>query len=294
MNKIQIKSKARASLTVEAALVLPLFIYFFIALIYFIQIFTLQEHIQEAITKTGLSMAKTAYVYADFIDAEEARGCDDSSWEGVLDTGIGELALTALDGTAIKWLLTDELDTDLINCSCIQEGFLGISFYYSDILDESDNIDIIARYRIRLPVYFFGLCDMRMLQRVKLRGWTGITLTPRYTTVEDQDETGEQRVYITENGSVYHHSGSCSHIELSVREVYGKPTGYRNASGGKYYPCESCCPDNSPESAVYYITDYGTRFHINRSCGKIKRSVKQVPLSEAAGRRPCKRCSGNQ
>lgn len=294
MKKIREKSSKGASITVEAALVLPIFIYFFIALIYFLQIFIIQEYIQSAITKTGLSLANTTYVYDDFADAAEALACDDSTWEGVLDAGIGDLASAALNGTAIKLLLADKLDTGLINRSCIQDGFSGISFYYSDILDDADNIDIVARYRIKLPVCFFGLGDMRMIQRVRLRGWTGIDIPPRYTTVEeDRDGEGEQMVYIAETGTVYHLNASCSHIKLKVKPVFGKPDGYRNENNGKYYPCSFCCRDDNSDSITYYITDYGDRYHTDRSCSGIKRTVKSIPLSEAAGRKPCLRCGKN-
>jgi hypothetical protein len=73
-NKIEGRNKA--SMTVEASLVLPLFILFMIAFVYFIQIITVQEQIQESITKTGMSLAKLAYVYDDFLDAEEAKNID--------------------------------------------------------------------------------------------------------------------------------------------------------------------------------------------------------------------------
>lgn len=293
MKQFRKTGRAGASITVEAALVLPLFIYFFIALIYFLQIFIVQEHIQSAITKTGLSLAKTAYVYDDFADAAEAMVCDHSLWEEALDTGIGEMAYAALEGTAVRELVKNKLDTGLIDRSCILDGFSGISFYYSNILDESDNIDIIARYRIRLPICFFGLGDMRMIQRVKLRGWTGIQIPPGYIVVEEnQDGAEEKMVYIAETGLVYHLNASCSHIKLSVKQVLGKPEGYRNESGGKYYPCDSCCRDGYSDDMIYYITDYGSHYHRDRDCSGIKRTVKQVPLSEAVGRKPCSRCGG--
>lgn len=285
------KQKVRASLTLETALVLPLFIYSFVALLYFIQIFILQEHIQETMTKTGLSMAKTAYVYADFMDMGEVESFDNSLFGEELDVTVGSLADSILSGTAVKLLMAEELDTDRINHSCIEGGFSGISFYYSKILAATDYIDLVARYRVKFAIPFFGLEDMRMIQRVRLRGWTGFQVPARYSmSEEDSDVTF---VYITDTGTVYHMSETCSHIKLSVREVSGIPNALRNENGGKYYACEACCGGESGNTAIYYITSYGDRYHSNRNCPKIKRMVRKVPLSEVSDRTPCKRC-GNR
>ena len=169
----RIKGGNKASLTVEAAFVLPLFIFFMIAFLYFIQLMNVQEHIQESITKTGLSLARLAYVYDDFLDAEEAKNADVTLFGEEYDINLKELSGIVLGETVVKTLVMKELDTDEINHSCIKGGFREISFYYSSILEEEDCIDIVARYYVRIPVWFFGLEDMRLIQRVRVRGWTG-------------------------------------------------------------------------------------------------------------------------
>jgi hypothetical protein len=280
----------RASLTVEAALVLPLFLFVMIAFIYFIQIMTVQEHIQESITGTGLSLAKLAYVYDDFLDAEEAENYDFSVFGEEYDIDLKELSGIVLGEAVIKTLVKKELDTDQINHSCIKGGFRDISFYYSRILEDEDCIDIVARYYVSIPVWFFGLEDMRMIQRVRVRGWTGHQVPARYTIVKEEPGTEEATVYITETGTVYHLNKNCSHLKLSIEEVTGIPDARRNRSGGKYYPCETCCDGERSETGIYYITDYGDRYHTSRECPGLKRTIREVPLSEVSGRTPCKRC----
>ena len=61
----------------------------------------------------------------------------------------------------------------------------------------------------------------------------------------------------------------------------------RNASGGKYSPCEKCGGDGS---VIVYVTNEGDRYHNTIECSGLKRSVRCVPLSEAGGRSPCSRC----
>lgn len=286
-------SRIKASLTLEAALVLPLFIYFFIALLYFIRIFTVQEYIQEALTKKGLSIAKTAYIYSDFLDIEEAESFDGSLFQEELDVAVDGIADAVFNPAAVKLLLAGELDTDIINHSCIKDGFQGISFYYSEILGDSDCIDLVARFHTELPIPFFGLSEMWMIQRVRLRAWTGHKVPAAYTMSENGDDD-EAFVYITETGTVYHRNENCSHIKLTVKEAAGIPSYLRNESGGKYYPCESCCGHGASEqpsgTETYYITSFGDRYHASRSCPGIKRTVKKVPMSEVSGMNPCKRC----
>jgi hypothetical protein len=278
-----------ASLTVEAALVLPLFLFVILAFLYFIQIFTLQEFIQSTITKMGLNMAKTAYIFEDFAGVEDALNFDETIFGTEIEIGLGDFAKSLVDQTVLEVYARKYLDIDRINHSCIREGFDGISFYSSEILQEEGMIDIVVRYHVALPIKFITFGDMRMIQRVRLRAWTGYEVAATYTLEEEVEEKGEI-VYITATGRVYHKSSSCSHINLSVVAIQGLPTTQRNDSGGKYYPCEKCCKGQQNSFATFYITKDGTRYHSSRICSKITRTVKEVPISQVGNRPACKRC----
>lgn len=281
--------KINASLTVEASLALPLFLFFFISLLYFIQIITLQEVLQEAITESGLSMAKAAYLYSDFQDVEDAKAADNSMLEEGIQIGLEELTGAIINNVVLKYTVASRLNIDIMDNSLFAGGFDGIRFDGSKVLEDNNDIDIIIRYRVRIPLRIFGLQEMDMIQRVKVRGWNGHQLPPLYTIVEEKDKE-DIIVYITETGSVYHLKRTCSHLNISINTVAGKPTWQRNNNGGKYYPCEACCKGNELGFETYYITPYGDRYHTNRGCSKIKRTVKEVPLSEVSDRVACKRC----
>lgn len=276
-----------ASLTIEAALVTPLFLYFIIAFLYFIQIFILQEQIQSAITRIGLNLAKTAYVYEDFQGATESLNIDVSVFGSEFELGLGDLAASCLDSTVLKLCAKKYLDTDRINHSCIVQGFQGLSFINSKILREDKFIDIVVQYRVKLPLKLFSMEEMQMLQRIRLRGWTGYEVAATYS---EEEEAAEDIVYVTETGTVYHKSSTCSHIKLSVRAVSGVPNNLRNNSGAKYYPCDICCKGKADNTGAFYITSDGTRYHTVRDCPGIKRNVKTIKQSEVGSRTPCKRC----
>lgn len=284
------KYNRKASLTVEASLVMPLFLYFMLAFLYFIQIFTVQEKIQAAITQMGLNLAKTAYIYDDFLGIEEAQSFDQTIFGTEYESGLQAIASAALNGSLLKLYVMNYLEVDQINQSCIKDGFEGVSFYSSKVMDREDCIDIIVRYQVKIPINLFGLEDMFMIQRVRLRGWTGNQIPAVYSMVEEGQAADDTMVYITETGSVYHVNRECSHIKLSVTSVLGIPEERRNDNGARYYPCEACCTESGNPTAIYYITSDGTRYHSKKDCSKIKRTVREVPLSKVLDRTPCKRC----
>ena len=285
-NKVRMHYK-RASLTVEAALVMPLFLCFMVTFLYFIQIITIQEYIQSAMTRVGLNLAKTAYVYDDFPDVTQALQFDATILGTELENELQDLAAAYLDSTVLKQYAAIYLNTDRVNHSFILNGFRGMNFDHSSILREDGCIDIIVRYQVRFPLRLFSLEDMNMIQRVRVRGWTGYEVEPLYSM---EEQNSKEMVYITNTGTVYHKSATCSHIKLSVRAVSGIPKELRNDNGAKYYPCETCCKGVQDPLGTFYITSDGNRYHNKRDCSGIKRSVKEIPLSEVGSRTLCKRC----
>ena len=121
---------------------------------------------------------------------------------------------------------------------------------------------------------------------VKVHAWTGAS----WEETSDPNESPEKMVYVTASGTVYHKSLDCSHLKLSVSRISGSEvSSKRNDSGEKYYACESCSKGQKPGSYVY-ITKSGNRFHNDRTCSGLKRTVRLVKESKAANLSVCKRC----
>lgn len=286
--------KIHASLTVEAALVLPVFIYAAIAFIYFLQIVLLQEKLQEAITQTGYFSAKYAYVYEYLLhyeDTQEFADEDGSSMAADMDV----ITARMIDSAFYKTKLRDYLDTEEINRSCIKNGFTGIHTYLSSYMTEDEAIDVVVNYEIKLPLLFIRLNDIQMVQRVRMRGWSGHRVEAKGSSedgsAEEEADKDERTVYITENGTVYHLNRDCSHLRLSVHMVqFSLIEGLRNESGGRYKKCSLCGKSGLSDQENVYITDSGDRYHCDLGCSGLKRTVIEIPLSQAAGRRPCQRC----
>ena len=140
--------------------------------------------------------------------------------------------------------------------------------------------------RMELPYAAIGFNSGLTAQKAVVRAWIGYT-------GEDISGISETFVYVTPDGSVYHKSAGCTYLRLSIRSVPGERLdGERNQSGSKYDPGEICVKNAAPARTVY-VTNYGDRYHNNRSCSGLKRTVMMVPLSRVGGRGACSKCGGN-
>ena len=284
--------KVRGSLTVEAALVLPVFIYAIIAFIYFIQLIGLQECLQNAITETSYFAAKHAYVYEYLInyESEAEANEEDESEDSSIETSIETIIARSIDSAFYKIKVQDYLDVEKINNSCIEHGFSGIHTYLSSFMEEEDAVDIVLIYKIKIPLLFIDLKHIQIVQRVRLRGWSGHKVAAKNSVIETPEN--KDTVFITESGTVYHLTRECTHLALSIKEAqFNQVEDLRNASGGKYKKC-NLCGDNevSLEGKSVYITKTGDRYHLILSCSGLKRTIIAISLSEVGDKSLCKRC----
>lgn len=253
-------TKLCASVTVEASLVLPIVLLALALFISVIQLTIFTMRMQYALYTT----AKTYSAYA--YDIQKVP-------EALTDTGAWELVVT-------------ELGTDAIENMGIKGGSLGIIMTASQILEEDDEVDLVANYYVSLPFDIFDLKPIHIVQRAKIRGFVG------YDVLSDADKNSddEQIVYVTKTGTVYHLSRDCTYISPVVFTVkYGEVNDKRNSSGAKYYECELCEYEKRQDNNVY-ITEYGTAYHNDMNCTAIKKGVTAIKISEVGTKTPCKKC----
>ncbi len=256
------KRAVKASLTVEAAAVLPFFVCFIVFILYFFRILQVQAGVAQALQYAGRKAAAECSV-------EKDTEKEDSS-----TSGLGDL---------LKADIYFQKQLKKQNCPVqyIRGGTAGISFLQSDL--SGDYIELKAVYQMKLPVNLLGNIQYRIVQEAKCRKWTG------YQPGQDTD-ADDTWLYYTEYGTVYHASRSCTHLDLSIQGVTYEQAGQnRNSSGGKYHPCEKCGSSSSNRGMVY-ITNYGDRYHSSLTCSGLKRSIYMIRRSEAADKRMCKKC----
>ena len=263
---------AAGSLTVETALVLPMFMFAMISVIFLAEAIRFSANMTAALSETATEYAKFAYAY------EKCAG------------GMPQLA-EKLGGkvfaaTAAKAQVMHMLGSDYIASSPVESGESGISFIHSSVMGEDEMIDLVAVYRIDTPYDLLNISNPVTADRARVRAFTGYDNSKN----SKKDKKAEETVFITRTGSVYHRSIGCKHLNFTIRtadmETLNKE---RNNGGAKYYPCEHCA--RKAAHGLVYITDDGTRYHTSLDCSDLTRDIKEVPISQAGGRGPCKDCS---
>jgi uncharacterized CHY-type Zn-finger protein len=162
----------------------------------------------------------------------------------------------------------------------IKHGVLGINLLNSKF--DGEEIVLRAEYTVVLPISFFGLDGFEISSEYSFRKWIG----------DKQEEiTDGSMVYVTTYGEVYHTDLSCRSLQLSIkRTTIDKISSLRGENGQKYYECNGCDWNESNKERVYY-TDYGTLYHKDITCSKIKRTIQKIEFEEIGNRRLCSYCS---
>lgn len=261
----RISSCLPASMTVEAALVLPLFLFAFLNLISILELYRLQSNMSMAMHAAAKEMAVQGYVYREL--AQEDAG-----------------TLTSLGITHIY--AANRVQSGLGG------GYLehspmagGINWLRSRIMQEEDCIDLVAVYRVAPFSTVMGYDTRYLYNRLRTRAWTGYDNAGAASGEQDSEEL----VYITPEGAVYHRSRGCTYLRLSLTAVdRGFLETMRSKNGEIYYPCEVCGQDCG---STVFVTAYGNRYHATLACSSIKRTVLAVRISETEGRGACSKCA---
>jgi hypothetical protein len=264
-----------ASMTVEASLVLPLFIFFFVNIMTLFNIVKVQCDLEAALHQTGNELTIRAF---DFRFGEDIVA--ETGEEGtVVDAIAGAAGVVYASGKVREYLGPG------IDQSCVTDGGNGISFWRSRVLLGNDLVDLVADYKVHPLVPVIGFQDFEVESRYYGHAWTGYDLAGGFAS----DELQEEMVFVTENGEVYHRDINCKHLHLSTGSVaFNQIPSLRNNDGSKYYACEYCGEGIGGGSV--FITNYGNRYHSTVNCTALKRKIYTIPLSEVGGRGPCSSC----
>lgn len=262
-----------ASMTVEAAIVLPLLLFFFLNLFSALDLIRLHSNLQTALWETGRQMTVYAYAY-DKLQGEERN-------QFISDAGGSLLSAFAAQSSVVHYLGEEYLaGTPLTN------GPQGLNFLQSSFMSEEDCIDIKVTYQATPWFNVLGLGSFRMCSRFYGRAWTGYALSGE---AQESDY-----VFVTEHGSVYHETLSCTYLQRMIEVVNLQNINeIRNDFGEKYDICELCGETGAGNHV--YVTHEGNRYHWTIECSALKRMIRTIPRLEAQSQyRPCSRCGKEQ
>lgn len=249
--RASVSASKKGSITVEAAMAVPIFFLAVVSLLYLMEIMAIQTSIRSGLQYAGKQAAKDAAV------------------------------VTVIMPSHIESDVIHAVGPERLERSIVVGGSGGISCNRSRMSAKTGIGELVVTYKVRLPIPMFRIQPIEYQEKMRIKAWTGY----EKTGFEMNDDT---TVYITETGLVYHKDYLCTHLDLSIRMVAASElNSLRNVGGGKYYPCEHCMRNGG---GSVYITDTGDRYHGSLSCSGLKRTIYAVPLSEVIGKGACSRC----
>jgi len=243
----------KASVTVEAAMAVPIFLFAVLCLIYLLEVHAIGLTVRSAAMNASKTAAREAVVWPILSPAK-------------LNADIVNL-----------------IGAKRLNRSIIEGGVSGIDCSGSYMSPFNDELEVKLKYRMKLPIPTFGRLSVKHTEEFRVKAWTGYVKP----TAETDDD---QIVYITDAASVYHKSYQCTYLQLSIRFIPASSLpDSRNIDGGKYHKCDKCVFGQM--MAGVYITESGNKFHNSVSCSGLKRTIYAVRKSQVKGLGGCHRCS---
>lgn len=279
-----LKRRLQAGMTVEAAIVLPLFLFFFLNLGGVIEMIRLHGNLQLALWEVGNRMC--VYGYLDTSVDVIKQSDEDASWS--LWEEMGDIVLSY---TYIKGQVVNYVGKDYLTEAPLTYGADGLQFWESDVVGQDssmvsgDVLDIVMTYQVSPLMDIPYVKPFRMSNRYYGRMWTG------YDLGGSKEETiHEDEVYVAENAEVYHETSDCTHLKLNIRKVtMSQALQARNEQGGRYTLCSKCGKESF--MGPVYIANEGNFYHKERTCSGLKRTVNTMPRQQAQEKyRSCSRC----
>lgn len=247
-----------ASMTVEAAVVLPLFVFLGLAVLAPMQWLNTQRKIQTVTEQFCEDLSQYAY------ETEYRNSFSDTA--------------------AGLWLYGN-----------VYPYANSVRIIKSEVSNECEDIQFELEYREKIPFFLEGISDVSMRVAAKRRCWIGLggKLTGEHT-----DEAGlemeREMVYVTPEGQRYHRYRDCRYLSnmckaISLRELET----VRNMDGKIFYSCDFCVREQGTQDTVY-ITDWGIRYHNDRSCASMSLYYRKVMLEDVAYMGECSVCAGRK
>ena len=256
-------ASCRASVTVEATLILPVFLYAVCSLMGLGQLLQLEGRIHFAASQT-------------------LRGCADQQAAAYYyhTPDKGDIPHNNAGGVFPEESFSRYFQEDNLCRSFVKGGRGGIRSRLIPDRDREESLTLITSYTLQIP---FPLTkSFPFSRKIVLRQ----RIPSGYLEYTDREEEEDRIVYIARNGMVYHTSPQCSYICVRIRDQQRIRDIIRQSA---WKACAHCVRKGSIPGSVY-LTAGGSHYHYRLTCSSLKRTIRAVPYREVRGMRKCSRC----
>lgn len=277
--KRHLSTEAKGSLTLEAALVFPLFVFFCAILLIPMQLMDRQRQIQSVVESVGEDISQYAYgVYVMNKGKEKAVDLD-------RDDGESEDMSLFFKGAAEAYVRAAVLGR--INGKWVRD----VSFSGTEV-GTDEMVRIVMKYRMLLPFSIFRTDSIEAEAVCSRRLWTGAGGNRGGADGGGTPEE-EEMVYVGRDSTRYHRKRDCHYLYNDLKQVgAGEIEDLRNQDGKRYHPCSSC--QAASFKGPFFVMPWGTRYHATGRCSSITAFVQTVPLSQVEHLGACSYCGGRK
>ena len=247
----------KGSMTVEAAIVLPILLCSLMGMLLWGKVLLLDQEMQTALLETGRQLARKEYI----LSKNDAEGSS-------IYTADLLFHKNKVQGNATKGMEVS-----------------GISFLGSEYKRQTKEVHLCMRYQVKLNTILLGTWKLSLKGEVTQKAWNGYA-----PAAGEQNGQGEEYVYVTSDGRVYHTDGQCYHLHITVHETMDVTQYYEGKT--KYKPCEHCIHKGEKQTSTLYIPEEGDCYHTDPSCSGLTRTVWYIKKNEVGDLKPCSHCSG--
>lgn len=287
----------KGSLTIEAALVLPVVVFVLLGFSYFFRVMAIQTRIAETLNRVVEEITacadlgeKMPGIFSTEQDGTILTRSEEDAQQDILsnfNVSVSAVARHGLEIGLLNVLFDRYLSKEYLDESPIVGGARGLSFNGTLLTPDTEYLDAHVSYTVHLWGLPPGLNEIDLSQRCRRRYWRG------YDTSKNEGQQDGETVYVTEYGRVYHTFRDCSNLNRNIKTVAAAHVSEeRNEYGGKYKACEFCI--RNQDDVYYYITTDGDRYHSRTDCGALIRYIHTVEISEVGTKPLCSVCAARE
>ncbi len=271
-------SSLKGSLTLEAAIVLPLYMFFLITVLYILNIIHIENILQSAMEEAARSINSHAYVAEQFEELQD----EERYTVGSHDSGfVLNLAKNQISKITIKnCFLTDRIK-NIADNSYIKNGYNGIVISLGNN-DLSDYIDFNISYVISLPFLPSDIFYIPITQRCYFKPFVG-------TDISEKKGDYTEYVYVTATGSVYHTTPYCTYLNRYYDIITEDKMNVSWDTAEGYHPCPHCAYEQ-PICPTSFLCPGSNVYHNRTDCAYIETFIYKVPKEQIGSMPMCSRC----
>ena len=272
---------SNGSITLEAAITIPLFTFAILTIIYIMNIIHLQTTLQMALEETVRNINQIAYISSEFYSLTKEQQYEAINKDFTIAENIGASLIST---NYIKNEFLDEKMTNFLNKSYIVNGSEGISFLHSSMNLKDNIIDVILTYNVSIPFMPDELFSFKLSNRCYTRIYMG-------KDMEKEQQSSSFYVYYTVYGKVLHTNKYCRYL-LN----YSEALPYNQLFIGRNPELCLLCSNGETSATlrqhnpVVYLTSDNQVFHLTLDCQSFTGEIFRLERTSLEENELCEEC----